>query len=120
MLFGREIDDPVWAFEGAVFRYEHAPDFHVLAFAGVFISPKIRGKGLFEHQGDTLAHDADGIDRIHERLDVGFEEIALNKPHHEKYQSWAEEETPLYRTQEEWPPNDVPIIDPPVIPVPVS
>jgi hypothetical protein len=59
---------------------------HVLALAGVLIGPEIRGKSLFEHQGDTFTHDAHGIDRIHERLDVGFEEIALNKSHDQKYQ----------------------------------
>src|SRR6266851_3093195 len=81
MLFGWEIDDPVWAFEGAVFRHKHMPDFDVLALAGVVVSKEIGWECLFEHQGDALAHDADGIDGIHQRLDFGFEEVALNKAH---------------------------------------
>ena len=65
MFLGWKINDPTRTFKGSVFRHEHAANLDVLALAAVLISKEIRWECLLEHQGDALAHDAEGMNRIH-------------------------------------------------------
>src|SRR5690606_39307453 len=70
MLLGREVDDPARPHELASFGDEHTPDLYLIRFAGFGISSHVVGEAILEHQCDTLAHHAYGIDCVHQRINV--------------------------------------------------
>ena len=82
MLLRGEIDDPPRAAKRSGFRDKHPANLDLMAFASFFVSKEVGRECLFEHQGNSLAHHSDRIDRIHQRFSRRFEKIALNKCHH--------------------------------------
>ena len=87
MLFGREIYNPFWANKILALGDKHSPNVNLPTFACIFIRPEIVRKRLLKHERYALAHYAHGIDRVHQRIDIGFQQIAFSKLDHQKYQS---------------------------------
>ncbi len=82
VLFGGEVDDPAGTVQFVRLCNEHlaSPDFARLASRCV--QAKVVLEPLFEHQRDALAHDADGVDRVDQRLGVSLQEVALRERDH--------------------------------------
>ena len=81
VLLGREIDNPARAVEFHTGHDEHFTDAHFARRASRRISLEVFREPFLEHQGDALAHDADGVDRVHQSFHASVEEIALGEFH---------------------------------------
>jgi hypothetical protein len=56
---------------------EHAAELNLATFASFLVSGEVLRKSPFELQRNLLAHDAYGVDRIHERLHVRVQKVVL-------------------------------------------
>jgi len=77
MLFGGEVDNPARAHQLAGLGNKHAAGLHLASLAGFGVGLHVSGKALLEHQGNALAHDTNGIHRVHQCLDICFQQVAL-------------------------------------------
>ena len=82
MFLGWKIDDPLGAVQLHAGLHEHPADLHLARFAGGLVGREVRAEALLEHEGDALAHDADGVHRVDERVDAGVEQVALGESDH--------------------------------------
>jgi hypothetical protein len=77
MLLGRKVDHvPVLAQNAPVER-EHVSQLHLVATAGGPVGAVVVGERTLELEGDSLAHHADGVHGVDERLHVGGQQIAV-------------------------------------------
>ncbi len=81
MLFGREVDDPARSGQAMCLGYEHLSGSYFLGLAGCCICKEVFLVLILEHQRDALAHHADRVDGVHQRLGTGFQQVALYELH---------------------------------------
>ena len=79
MLFRRKIDDPLRANQLIPTGDKHLADLDFASFAGNRVLLEVFGERFFKHQGNSLAHHTDFIDRVNQRLDVGIKQVAFSK-----------------------------------------
>ena len=69
VALGGEVDYEAWAAQLGCLEDEHVPGLELVVAAGSLVGAVVLGQAA-ELQGDALAHDADGVDRVDERLSV--------------------------------------------------
>src|SRR5687767_13659767 len=88
MPLRREVHDPPGPkLTGVV--HEHATGLHVAPLARGRVLLEVGRVGVLELQRDPAPHDADAVDRVHEGLRVGLEDVSLrvfDHSHDQKYQ----------------------------------
>lgn len=72
--FGGEADDQPWGGLAGVVDVD-PPWLQVPGGAGVLVVAVVGGPGAFELCGEPGAHDADGVDGVDQRVDVGGEQV---------------------------------------------
>ena len=82
MFFGREVDNPSRPNKGLPRVHEHVANVDFTFLAGSSIRAIVFRKSLLEHKGNTLTHNAYGVDSIDKGLRISVEEIAFRKTDH--------------------------------------
>ncbi len=70
-------------------EYLHFTKLHLASLASLLVDAKHLWIGLLESQGDAFAHDAHGIDGIHQRFDGRFKQVTFSDFDHASSTSWA-------------------------------
>src|SRR5664280_928232 len=84
MLLGGKVDDPARPIQLTRRRDKHPADANLPGLARRRVTPVVLRVTLLEHQGDATAHHADSVDRVHNGLDLGVEQVALSVPNHRR------------------------------------
>ena len=82
MALGGEVDDVAAGSAAVAVPDEHPADVHVVVVTGALVRGEVGGEGLLELQCHALAHHTHGVDRVHQGVDVGVEEVPLSELDH--------------------------------------
>lgn len=87
MTFGWEVDNPTGSHQLTGIEYEHFTESDLLLLAGRFVGFEVRRVRPLELQRDALAHHTNDVDRVHQRVSLGGEQVAggFAESRHQKY-----------------------------------
>lgn len=76
MPLGREVDDKDRVAAPPTRHDQHMPRHNLTGLAGTLVDAIIFGVATLELERNPLAHHANAVHGIYQRLDIGFEEVA--------------------------------------------